>query len=214
MANALYCQDNLTENINFSGQTFAIGDFITATDNAPSSNVVNYCFEITDNVSSSGTFTATTEIFSSCFDCLSNNFTIVNADFCDGSGSLKIDISGFGFIPTENQIFNIQLSLGTEISLACIQIISVEQVSEDDYNILTDLYSVDKIIFNNYSSCDECLFGFSAGTESVSCNICWDGTGYTSTVVTAPHPKWTNLQGQTVILLDAIQLGGMNGLNN
>ena len=214
MANALYCQDNSTENINFSGQTIPIGSYITATDDTPDSSVINYCFEITD-VSASGTYTATTNTFSSCYDCLANNYTIVDADFCDGSGSLKIDISEFGFIPVEQQVFYLQLTLGRDTIFACISVGSIEQISEDNYNsLLSDLYTIDQIIFSNYTTCDECLFGFSAGTESTACNICWDGSGYTATAVSVPHPSYTNQFGQTVVQLNAIQLGGMNGLNN
>lgn len=54
----------------------------------------------------------------------------------------------------------------------------------------------------------------SAGTETEICNVCWDGTGYTTTIVIPPHPQWTNEQGRTVIQLNAVTLGGQNGLNN
>ena len=85
MANALFCQDNSTTNINFSGQPILVGSFITAYDGTPAPDNINYCFEITD-VSASGTYTATTNTFSSCYDCLANNYTIVNADFCFSIG--------------------------------------------------------------------------------------------------------------------------------
>jgi hypothetical protein len=50
----------------------------------------------------------------------------------------------------------------------------------------------------------------SAGTEYFICNIC-DGV---ATQVAPPHPVWTNNQGLDVILMDAVALGGINGLNN
>jgi hypothetical protein len=50
----------------------------------------------------------------------------------------------------------------------------------------------------------------SAGTEYFICNIC-DGV---ATQVAPPHPVWTNNQGLDVILMDAVALGGPNGLNN
>ena len=217
MANALFCQDNLGENINFSGQPILVGSFITAYDGTPAPDNINYCFEITD-VSASGTYTATTNTFSSCYDCLANNYTIVDADFCDGSGSLKIDISEFGFIPVGEQVFYLQLTTGRDTIFACISVGSIAQVSEDNYNsLLSDLYTIDQIIHSNFSlenGCNECLYGFSAGTESTVCVSCFDGSGYTVSVVTAPHPTWTNGQGQAVVQLDAITLGGPNGLNN
>jgi hypothetical protein len=51
----------------------------------------------------------------------------------------------------------------------------------------------------------------SAGTESTVCVI--DCSGNTVSIV-PPHPVWTNEQEVDVILLDAIALGGMNGLNS
>jgi hypothetical protein len=50
----------------------------------------------------------------------------------------------------------------------------------------------------------------SAGTEYFICTIC-DGV---ATQVAPPHPVWANNQGIDVILLDAVALGGLNGLNN
>jgi hypothetical protein len=50
----------------------------------------------------------------------------------------------------------------------------------------------------------------SAGTEYFICEIC-DGV---ATQVAPPHPVWTNNQGLDVILMDAVALGGSNGLNN
>ena len=51
----------------------------------------------------------------------------------------------------------------------------------------------------------------SAGTEYNLCVI--DCSGNTVSI-TPPHPTWTNEQGKAVVLLDAIVLGGMNGLNS
>ena len=54
----------------------------------------------------------------------------------------------------------------------------------------------------------------SAGTESKICEQCYDGSTVTTFTINPPHPKWTNLTGGTVVLLDAVALGGMFGLNN
>lgn len=54
------------------------------------------------------------------------------------------------------------------------------------------------------------LSPISAGTEYFFCTIC-DGV---ATQVAPPHPVWTNNQGLDVILMDAVALGGPNGLNN
>ena len=69
-------------------------------------------------------------------------------------------------------------------------------------------------ITNYYDVCFECTPTpppISAGTEYNVCVI--DCSGNTVSI-TPPHPTWTNEQGRAVVLLDAIALGGMNGLNN
>jgi hypothetical protein len=57
---------------------------------------------------------------------------------------------------------------------------------------------------------------YSAGTEYLICNICEDccGSGATSTLIVPPHPTWTRPDGRAVVLLDAVSLGGMFGLNS
>ena len=51
----------------------------------------------------------------------------------------------------------------------------------------------------------------SAGTETIVCVI--DCSGNTISVV-PPHPTWTNSKGNDIVLLDAIAMGGINGLNS
>ena len=54
----------------------------------------------------------------------------------------------------------------------------------------------------------------SANTESIIClTICSGGTT-TVVSVSPPHPVWSDLTGGTVTQLNAITLGGPNGLNN
>jgi hypothetical protein len=222
MANALYCQDNSSETINFSGQTIPIGSYITATDSPPANDIINYCFEITD-VSASGTYTATTNTFSSCYDCLANNYAVVILSPCDSNYPYDrpvFDITDFGYIVQEG-IFNLEFTIeggsGTETYSGCFEFEGLEQLSEDDYNGLptNQQATLVQIFFSNYTTCDECLYGFSAGTESTICVVCCPcTTGETISSVSAPHPTWTNGQGQAVIQLNAITLGGPNGLNN
>ena len=55
----------------------------------------------------------------------------------------------------------------------------------------------------------------SANTENTVCDSCCSsGDCDTVRVIIPPHPQWTNEQGNTVIQLNAITLGGTNGLNN
>ena len=47
------------------------------------------------------------------------------------------------------------------------------------------------------------------------CVICYDVlSGETATSVSPPHPVWTDSRGIAVTQLNAIALGGMNGLNS
>ena len=56
---------------------------------------------------------------------------------------------------------------------------------------------------------------YSSGTESTICVICCPcTTGETITNVVPPNPTWTNTKGDAIVQLNAITLGGPNGLNN
>ena len=65
--------------------------------------------------------------------------------------------------------------------------------------------------FLEFSSCTECFnFTINSGDEYLMCEVC-NGDTFT---VNPPHPVWTNNYGTAVTILDAIVLGGPNGLNN
>jgi hypothetical protein len=57
-------------------------------------------------------------------------------------------------------------------------------------------------------------FVYSAGTEYEECVVCYELSGNTVTSVEPPHAVWTNNRGQSVIQMNSVQLGGMNGLNS
>ena len=61
--------------------------------------------------------------------------------------------------------------------------------------------------------CEDCVSPppISAGTETIMCVI--DCSGNTITIV-PPHPTWTDGYGNAIVLLDAVALGGVNGLNS
>ena len=223
-ANANYCITSLgSENIDFSAQSISIGSYITATSVVPPNPAIDifYCFEIIGLDNPGLGYTATTSVYSSCYECLIDNYTIVTLSGCASSFLLQpqFDLSQFGFIPTLGDIYYLQItnvgSANEGTYTECFTVSSIEQLTETDYNSnITEYFTIDRIIFSNYSTCEECLNGFSAGTETNVCNICWDGSGYTVSVVSnIPHPTWTNAQGQAVVQLNAITLGGMNGLN-
>jgi hypothetical protein len=226
--NAIYCNDGVTtENINFSGQSIPLGSFITAIEisNPDPLENINYCLEIT-STGQTGPFilTATTSAFTSCYDCLVQNNTIITISSCDSSLSGAFPISAFGYIPIVDEVIYAQITINDRGDFSayttCFKINEVLQVSArayvDDFEPTFSI--IDQIIHSNFSlenGCNECLNGFSAGTESTICVVCCPcTTGATITSVSAPHPTWTNGQGQAVIQLNAITLGGPNGLNN
>jgi uncharacterized delta-60 repeat protein len=66
------------------------------------------------------------------------------------------------------------------------------------------------LLFVDCEVCNGYVIPISANTEYEVCEVC---SGNTFTVE-APHPVWTGMNGGAVTQLDAIVLGGPNGLNN
>ena len=63
---------------------------------------------------------------------------------------------------------------------------------------------------SSFTTCEECNQPLSGGSEYIGCYTC---SGDTQTVE-LPHPTWTNLSGKAVVQMDAVVLGGINGLNS
>lgn len=105
-----------------------------------------------------------------------------------------------------------------------IEIISVEGLltgktyQDFDLNCLSLTYSASTsgdtntiFLYGPFDNCSECNAPLSAGTKYNVCII--DCSGDTITII-PPHPTWTNEYGKAVVLLDAVVLGGINGLNS
>ena len=158
MANAIYCNDGVsTENVNFSGQSIPLGSFITAIEisNPDPLENINYCLEIT-STGQTGPFilTATTSAFTSCYDCLVQNNTIVEfVDCATNSIGLSIELSQLGYLPIEGAVFNMtvtNVSGGTYSG--CFYITDIPQLSTNAYNdVIPDLFTIDELLFSNYS---------------------------------------------------------------
>jgi hypothetical protein len=211
--NGVLCIDNITEvDVNFNGLNIGVGSVVSAWNDTDPQAARRSCITLTgDTDEPLGSVTAITQ-YNSCYECLIDNYTTVSLELCSGTTYI-VDLSNFGGVPTENDVFFLELTTTGETIIGCFTVTGVEQNTKEEYELL-DL-SVSKYLSSApFPDCETCKNGFSAGTESTACNICWDGTGYTATVVSVPHPSYTNQFGQTVVQLDAIQLGGMNGLNN
>ena len=225
--NALFCTDNSERSVDFSGLSISVGSYITVSDftgGSPEQDIF-VCAQITDVNQPGSSFSATSNVYSSCYDCLVQNYTLVGmVDCLTNSITLPIDITQFGYIPTINTVFNLIIDVPSGRNAGrysgCYYVLTVTQTSEDEYinTYSTELGIINQIVSSNFSlenGCNECLYGFSAGTESTICVVCCPcTTGETISSVSAPHPTWTNGQGQAVIQLNAITLGGPNGLNN
>ena len=74
-------------------------------------------------------------------------------------------------------------------------------------NVTTD-YTESIFVVNESSVFDGNVIALSANTDYNVCVTC-NGNAYT---VETQHPVWTNQYGQTVIQMNAVQLGGTNGL--
>jgi hypothetical protein len=66
-----------------------------------------------------------------------------------------------------------------------------------------------------YSTVQDALAPFSAGSETFACRLCTlSDNSFSPTIVQVPHATWTNTRGKAVVLMDTVVLGGINGLNN
>mgnify|MGYP000423423891 CR=1 FL=1 len=143
-------------------------------------------------------------LYDDCCACLSNdgleplNFQFIR---CGTEEEINIESAGFcdQFVtPTIGMIYEIQFGLGTPF---CATFTGLTSTGETFYSYVS----------GPFDDCSECNAPISAGTEYNVCVI--DCSGNTVSI-TPPHPTWTNEQGHAVVLLDAIALGGINGLNS
>jgi hypothetical protein len=156
-----------------------------------------------------------TIIYNNCTDCISNREIGVRTVNCDTQEFSIVNVpyssyTEFLFNRDDNFIFNCFV----DAEGYCRTV--VEPCPQPPTGRLS-------IPVTDYFSCPVCrTFNpdippttVSAGTEYTVCVICEDccQSGTTATVIKPPHPTWSRLNGDAVVLLDAVQLGGMFGLN-
>ena len=140
-----------------------------------------------------------------CCLCLTGITESLNFKFITCNTLLEINIEAFNFcrehgLPITGMTYELQLDSYVPF---CATFTGLTSTGETNYHY-----------FSGPSlSCEDCENPppISAGTEYNVCVI--DCSGNTVSI-TPPHPTWTNEQGHAVVLLDAIALGGMNGLNS
>jgi hypothetical protein len=146
-------------------------------------------------------------VYTDCCECLSGFTDSLNFKFIRcGTSSEEISIEATDFcseygVPTTGITYEIQNGLfGTPF---CATFSELSPTGETNYHFYD----------GPFLDCENCISPppISAGTETIVCVI--DCSGNTTTI-TPPHPTWTDGYGRAIVLLDAIELGGMNGLNS
>ena len=151
-----------------------------------------------------------TIVYSDCETCKSNvrfGVTLIN---CGSFIETNISIPYDDYMTSIGGLFNTFLADNGKCYF-----------SNNDCIIPLSSTTVQRSFVNSYINCSYCneaseVFVFSAGTPYEVCVICDNccGSGATATSVSVPHPTWTRPDGKSVILLDAVELGGMFGLNS
>lgn len=149
--------------------------------------------------------------YTDCCECISATTDSVNFEFIGCEDLITYNIEGTNFcntfgIPSTEMSYEIQF--GSNPSF-CAKFIGLASSGETNYSYVS----------GPFSDCDICIdetIIISAGTEYKVCVFCCPcgATGGTVNNVSVPHPTWTGLNGSSIILLDAVVLGGINGLNN
>ena len=163
-----------------------------------------FCGTVGSETSSGETLNITfISLRTDCCVCLSGLTESLNFQFIACNTLLEINIEAFNFcrehgLPITGMTYELQLDSYVPF---CATFEGLSESGETNYHYSSGPFSL----------CENCNSPISAGTEYNVCVI--DCSGNTVSII-PPHPTWTNGQGNAVVLLDAIVLGGMNGLNN
>jgi hypothetical protein len=177
------------------------------------------CFQIIDYADNSQnnsnfSFIASGPGFNTCEECTSGatlGLTLIN---CDTQNALQVNVTLNDWSQIIGFPFQTPLSVVSDINGTCYQVVNACPID----NVYPP-FEVQNYYFNQ-SFCGVGnrtipLDPISAGTEYLACQICCPcESGGTINQISVPHPQWTNGQGRTIVLLDAVRLGGMNGLNS
>ena len=145
------------------------------------------------------------QLHDDCCACLSGLTESLNFNFIICGTELEINIEAFNFcsehgLPITGMTYELQL--GSYVPF-CATFQGLSESGETNYHYSSGPYQL----------CEDCENPppISAGTETIVCVI--DCSGNTTTII-PPHPTWTDGYGNAIVLLNAIELGGMNGLNS
>jgi len=193
------CVDSTTVAVLSSTTEYNIGDVVGAI--GPFG-----CFTITSLANSGDTVDfniVTGSGYTDCISCIQSTDGVFIFSECSNSAStVSIDVNEFNTIPSFLQSYYLELTGST----GCFVF---EDWSPGDEP--TDSIS---FILGPYEECNVCE-GYniptSANTAYTLCTTDCDGN---PVELEFPHPVYTNNYGNAVTQLNAVQLGGPNGLNN
>jgi len=193
------CVDSTTVAVLSSTTEYNIGDVVGAI--GPFG-----CFTITSLANSGDTVDfniVTGSGYTDCISCIQSTDGVFIFSECSNSAStVSIDVNEFNTIPSFLQSYYLELTGST----GCFVF---EDWSSGDEP--TDSIS---FILGPYEECNVCE-GYniptSANTAYTLCTTDCDGN---PVELEFPHPVYTNNYGNAVTQLNAVQLGGPNGLNN
>jgi hypothetical protein len=191
------CVDSTTVAVLSSTTEYNIGDVVGAIDSLG-------CFTITSLANSGDTvdFSIFTD-YDDCISCIQDGGGVFIFSECSDSESIVfINVNEFNTIPSFLQSYYLELTGSTGCYV-------FEDWSPGDEP--TDSIS---FILGPYEECNVCE-GYniptSANTAYTLCTLDCDGNPIE---LQFPHPVWTDGYGNAVTQLNAVQLGGPNGLNN
>jgi hypothetical protein len=178
----------------------AIGDIVSATGDTTD------CYEVTSYTSSSPRDGISND-YEDCLECFKAEFTGVIFQTCSDDNTrvtLTAATSTLTFLPDPSSVYYMTFSGVSAQYVGCFEFVSFTN-STNQYRITN--------VGTEYTSCYNCSvvnIPSSAGTIYYSCVIC----DTTATTVNPPHPVYSNMYGQDVVQLNAVQLGGTYGLYN
>jgi len=178
----------------------AIGDIVSATGDTTD------CYEVISYTSSSSR-DGISNGYEDCLECFKDEFTGVIFQTCSDDNTrvtLTASTSTLTFLPDSSSVYYMTFSGVSAQYVGCFEFIS--------FTNATNQYQITNVGIE-YTSCYNCSvvnIPSSAGTIYYSCVIC----DTTATTVNPPHPVYSNMYGQDVVQLNAVQLGGTYGLYN
>ena len=145
-------------------------------------------------------------VYTDCCECLegdgreSLNFKFIRCDTSEEINIESFDFCGQYGAPTTGVTYEIQYGSETPF---CATFSGLSSTGLTNYLFVS----------GPFSDCENCENPppLSAGTETTVCVL--DCSGNTITII-PPHPTYLNEFGKSVVQLDAIELGGFNGLNS